>query len=322
MAISTEGKLGLAISLLALGGGGAVWVAPDHTELGWIMIGVAAAGAIALAVYHFEAALARSWRRGQLRMLALASGVAIAGSAAVYFWPRSATSEGSAYLYIRAEKVHDIANDQKDLVYTITNTGKSLIIIREVGIVQINATDFSWDSNRLENLCISPNAFNILMTIGMPIPKKPSDKTLHLTDPNPIVRTPDEPTKPEADITQELIDSINTIDTARYTPTDIHVDGCNFSGGQIFVKSGDTSVATARFQTDPVDSSRRNVVLACPYLLYLRSGSFPFDVLCKGFMLANTMINGRWSGRLGSAPERVYNIIEEKGSGRPKCEKP
>jgi hypothetical protein len=95
MAISTEGKLGLALGLLALGGGGAVWVAPDHTEIGWIMIGLAVAGAIALAVHHFHEMLAGSWRPStKLRMIALivmvVFGVAFAGSAAVYFWPSAA----------------------------------------------------------------------------------------------------------------------------------------------------------------------------------------------------------------------------------------
>jgi hypothetical protein len=50
--ISTEGKLGLILGLLALGGTGAIMIWPDHTELGWAMIAIAVAGGAALACYH------------------------------------------------------------------------------------------------------------------------------------------------------------------------------------------------------------------------------------------------------------------------------
>jgi len=46
MQISIEGKLGILLGLLALGGGGAVWVAPDHTEIGWLMIATAGTGTL------------------------------------------------------------------------------------------------------------------------------------------------------------------------------------------------------------------------------------------------------------------------------------
>src|ERR1700730_7260141 len=96
MAISTEGKLGLALGLLALGVSGAVWVAPDHTEIGWSMIAVAVVGGIALAHHHFREMLARSWTpNAKHRMVALFAmiifGLGFIGSGAVYFWPRSTT---------------------------------------------------------------------------------------------------------------------------------------------------------------------------------------------------------------------------------------
>jgi hypothetical protein len=95
MALSTEGKLGLVVGLLAVGGGGAVWVAPDHTEIGWAMIVVAAMGGIMLGAHHFQGALARLWTPSdKQRMLALICmiifGLGLISSAGVYFWPRSA----------------------------------------------------------------------------------------------------------------------------------------------------------------------------------------------------------------------------------------
>ncbi len=70
-----------------------MWVAPDHTEIGWLMIVMAGAGTIGLAVHHFSGMLARLWTPGaKHRMLALLgmiiSGSVFLGSTAVYFWPR------------------------------------------------------------------------------------------------------------------------------------------------------------------------------------------------------------------------------------------
>jgi hypothetical protein len=72
VAISTEGKFSIALGLLTVGGGDALWVAPDHTEIGWGMVAVAVVGGIALAVYHFSEMLRRSWTpSAKIRMIAL-----------------------------------------------------------------------------------------------------------------------------------------------------------------------------------------------------------------------------------------------------------
>jgi hypothetical protein len=102
MQISTEGKLAILLGLLALGGGGAVWVAPNLTEIGWLMIATAGVGTVALAAHHFSGMLSLLWTPGaKHRMFALLgmiiSGAVFVGSAAVYFWPRPViVSEASA----------------------------------------------------------------------------------------------------------------------------------------------------------------------------------------------------------------------------------
>ncbi len=70
-----------------------MWVAPDHTEIGWAMITVAAAGTIGLGWHHFREKLERLWQPGNLiRMLALTvmcvCGAGFVTSAAIYFWPK------------------------------------------------------------------------------------------------------------------------------------------------------------------------------------------------------------------------------------------
>lgn len=89
MAISTEGKLGLLVGLIGLGGAGAVVIAP---VIGWVLMGIAAIGGVALAYHQFSARLARLWEpSARFRMIALVSmvvtGIGFLGSAAVYFWP-------------------------------------------------------------------------------------------------------------------------------------------------------------------------------------------------------------------------------------------
>lgn len=101
MAISTEGKFSIALVLLAVGGGGALWIAPDHTEIGWGMVAVAIVGGIALAAYHFSEMLRRSWTpSAKIRMIALLGmiicGVGLIASALVYFWPIPPTPNDAA----------------------------------------------------------------------------------------------------------------------------------------------------------------------------------------------------------------------------------
>jgi hypothetical protein len=103
VAISTEGKLGLALGLLTLGVGGGVWVAPEHTEIGWGMVAVAVLGAIALAVYQFREMLSRSWTpSANTRMIALFGmilfGLGFIAAASVYFWPIRPTPNDPASL--------------------------------------------------------------------------------------------------------------------------------------------------------------------------------------------------------------------------------
>jgi hypothetical protein len=114
MALSTEGKFGILVGLFALGGGGAVWVAPDHTEIGWLMIAAAAIGGIALAFHHFDGALTRIWNPGNnARMIALAGmivcGIGVIGFSGVYFWPTAAPVITLKYLYD-----HDFGNFMTD----------------------------------------------------------------------------------------------------------------------------------------------------------------------------------------------------------------
>ena len=114
MALSTEGKLGMLVGLLALGGGGAVWVAPNHTEIGWLMIGVAVTGGVALAFHHFNDTLTRTWNPGNnVRMIALAGmivcGVGALGFAGIYFWPKATPPITLKYLYD-----HDFGNFMTD----------------------------------------------------------------------------------------------------------------------------------------------------------------------------------------------------------------
>jgi hypothetical protein len=97
MAISAEGKLAILIGLLGLGGAGAIMVAPEHTEIGWSMIGVAALGGVMLAIHHFTGL----WNPQQkTRMIALAGmiifGVGFIGCAVVYFWPMARSIEAPA----------------------------------------------------------------------------------------------------------------------------------------------------------------------------------------------------------------------------------
>lgn len=69
MAISTEGKIGIALGLIGLAGAGALVVAPAPwvTAVGWTLISVAAVGGIALGVHHFQLAWVFRKSDGYLR---------------------------------------------------------------------------------------------------------------------------------------------------------------------------------------------------------------------------------------------------------------
>jgi hypothetical protein len=54
MRISGEGTAGLIVGLVALGGGGAIWVAPEQLWIGWSLLAIAALGGIALFVHHYS----------------------------------------------------------------------------------------------------------------------------------------------------------------------------------------------------------------------------------------------------------------------------
>jgi internalin A len=91
MAISTEGKLGILAGLVGIGGAGAIMVWPDHLEIGWTLIGIAALGGIVLAAYHFRDV--HRDRRQKERMAALAGfivfGLASLACGYLYFRPVS-----------------------------------------------------------------------------------------------------------------------------------------------------------------------------------------------------------------------------------------
>jgi hypothetical protein len=76
MQISDEGRIGIGLGLLALGGGGAIMVAPEQLWIGWGMIGVAAVGAAALLAHHFQKAI-----RGIPVLVLVGTGLIIAGGA-------------------------------------------------------------------------------------------------------------------------------------------------------------------------------------------------------------------------------------------------
>jgi hypothetical protein len=128
MQISTEGKLAILLGLLALGGGGAVWVAPDHTEIGWLMIATAGVGTIALAAHHFSGMLARLWTPGaKHRMLALLgmiiSGAAFIGSAAVYFWPKPVTISETSSLAQLAVLGWSLQHQPSGIQFVVSGAG-------------------------------------------------------------------------------------------------------------------------------------------------------------------------------------------------------
>jgi hypothetical protein len=93
MQISTEGKIGIWLGLIALGGGGAIMVAPQHIEIGWTLIDIALVGAVMLVSHHVSNSLQI---KPECRMIPLVGmivfGLSFVGCAAWYFWPASQTT--------------------------------------------------------------------------------------------------------------------------------------------------------------------------------------------------------------------------------------
>jgi hypothetical protein len=68
MLISDEGKIGIALALLGLGGGGALFVLPHPYAdyVGWSLIGVSVLGLILLGLHHFKVRIGGLlWRGGR-----------------------------------------------------------------------------------------------------------------------------------------------------------------------------------------------------------------------------------------------------------------
>jgi hypothetical protein len=96
MAISTEGKIGIALALIGLAGAGALVVAPAPwvTAVGWALIAVAVAGGIALGVHHFQLAWVFRKSDGYLRPWVgiLLVFVILGGGYMGSHWPREQAS--------------------------------------------------------------------------------------------------------------------------------------------------------------------------------------------------------------------------------------
>jgi len=107
MQLGAEAKIGLGLTLLGIGGAGAIEVAPAHTEIGWGLIAVAAIGFITLASHHFRPNLTRIWNPTHKQKMIVLSGMLACGIGflaftGVYFWPTAtpATPEMTLkYLY-------------------------------------------------------------------------------------------------------------------------------------------------------------------------------------------------------------------------------
>jgi hypothetical protein len=61
MQLSGEGKTGILLALIGLGGAGAIVVAPAHTEIGWLLIAISVIGGVMLSSHHFRGMLPRVW---------------------------------------------------------------------------------------------------------------------------------------------------------------------------------------------------------------------------------------------------------------------
>jgi hypothetical protein len=85
MQISLEGEIGIVLTLLGLFGAGAIMIAPTHTWIGWALISVAAAGAVALVLYHVSDRL--PVRNTFVVVTMIICGVGFLGFAGAYFWP-------------------------------------------------------------------------------------------------------------------------------------------------------------------------------------------------------------------------------------------
>jgi hypothetical protein len=87
MHISAEGKIGILLALIGLAGAGAMMVAPEHTEIGWLLIAVALTGGAFLAGHHF--ADLKKWRRKMVALIGMAVCVlGLFGFTTMYFFSR------------------------------------------------------------------------------------------------------------------------------------------------------------------------------------------------------------------------------------------
>jgi len=73
MQISSEGKIGIALALIALAGSGAIVIAPNQVSIGWGMIAVAVVGCILLVLHHFEVVWRRMIPTARMPLLSLLS---------------------------------------------------------------------------------------------------------------------------------------------------------------------------------------------------------------------------------------------------------
>src|SRR5258708_6713844 len=103
MRISAEGKIGIGLGLVGLGGAGAVMVWPEHTWIGWVLMVVAAVGGVALSIHHFG----ERWNTG-IKIAAFFSGVfviAIVGWTAWFFWPVTLARNASPNIQRRLDGI-------------------------------------------------------------------------------------------------------------------------------------------------------------------------------------------------------------------------
>jgi hypothetical protein len=119
MAISTEGKIGIALGLLGLLGAGAIMVAPTQLLIGWSMIAVSVIGAIWLLFSHFE-----NWRNRITPAIgAMMLGVTFLGWIVWYFGPNvhAKLEQATAQIPIELPDVTLKLTSKKSPMIVLTN---------------------------------------------------------------------------------------------------------------------------------------------------------------------------------------------------------